>query len=246
MSMAEAIEGGADAFFDEKYGETVRTIRVEDFSFELCGGTHCRASGQIGGFLITSERSIGSGQRRIEAVTGAGADALTRERFELLGRAAEAAGARTTDTLPDRVTALQDELRETKRRLKAGGSPGTPTPEQLAADATEVLPGVRLVARAAPFESMEALKGAARTVSASVGSAVVALGLDADEPQLFVTVSPDLVARGISAGELVKAAMPAIDGRGGGRPEMAQGKGNRRDGLPAALAAIAAALQTGA
>ena len=133
MSMAEAIEGGADAFFDEKYGETVRTIRVEDYSFELCGGTHCRASGQIGGFLITSERSIGSGQRRIEAVTGAGADALTRERFELLERAAEAAGARTTDALPDRVTALQDELRETKRRLKAGGSPGTPTPEQLAA-----------------------------------------------------------------------------------------------------------------
>ena len=59
MGMAEAIEGGADAFFDEKYGETVRTIRVEDYSFELCGGTHCRATGQIGGFLITGERSIG-------------------------------------------------------------------------------------------------------------------------------------------------------------------------------------------
>jgi alanyl-tRNA synthetase len=246
MSMAEAIEGGADAFFDEKYGETVRTIRVEDYSFELCGGTHCRATGQIGGFLITSERSIGSGQRRIEAVTGAGADALTRERYELLERAAELAGARTTEALPDRVTSLQDELRETKRRLKAGGSPGTPTPEQLAADATEVVPGVRLVAQAAPFESMEALKGAARTVSSTVGSVVVALGLDADEPQLFVTVSPDLVTRGISAGDLVKAAMPAIDGRGGGRPEMAQGKGSRRDGLPAALAAIAATLQTGA
>ncbi len=245
MSMADAIAGGADAFFDEKYGETVRTIRVEDYSFELCGGTHCRASGQIGGFIITGERSIGSGQRRIEAVTGAAADALARERFELLDRAADVAGARSPEALPDRVAALQDELRETKRRLKAGGT-GVPAPEQLAAEAVEVAPGVRLVARAAPYETMEALKGAARSVSTVLGSAVVALGLDADEPQLFVTVSPDLVAQGISAGELVTAAMPAIDGRGGGRPEMAQGKGTRRDGLQAALAAITAALEPGA
>jgi alanyl-tRNA synthetase len=246
MSMAEAIAGGADAFFDEKYGETVRTIRVQDYSFELCGGTHCRATGQIGGFVITGERSIGSGQRRIEALTGAGADALVRQRFELLDRATEVAGARSADALPDRVAMLQDELRETKRRLKAAGGTGIPTPEQLAADAIEVAPGVRLVARAAPYESMEALKGAARTVSTTLGSAVVVLALDADEPQLFVTVSPDLVARGISAGDLVKAAMPDIDGRGGGRPEMAQGKGSTREGLPAALAAITAALESGA
>ena len=104
-------------------------------------------------------------------------------------------------------------------------------------------PGVRLVAHAAPYDSMEALKGAARTVSKGLGSGVVALGLDADEPQLFVTVSPDLVERGISAGDLVRAAMPAIDGRGGGRAEMAQGSGHRRDGLPAAMDAVRAAVQ---
>ncbi|MEO8438555.1 MAG: alanine--tRNA ligase, partial [Chloroflexota bacterium] len=244
MTMAEAIEGGADAFFDEKYGETVRTVRVQDYSFELCGGTHCRASGQIGGFLITGERSIGSGMRRIEAVTGRAADALVRERFGALERVAEAVGAQSIDGIADRIAALQEELRETKRRLKAGGGAGLPKPGELAATATEVAPGVNLVAAALPFASMDALKAAARDLSGILGSGVVALGLDADEPQLFVTVSDDLVARGISAGDLVNAAMPALGGRGGGRPNMAQGRGTRREGLADALAAIRTRLET--
>jgi alanyl-tRNA synthetase len=246
MSMAEAIQGGADAFFDEKYGETVRTIRVQDYSFELCGGTHARATGQIGGFLITAERSIGSGMRRIEAVTGAAADALVRQRFGVLEGAASAVGAQAIDGLADRIEALQDELRDTKRRLKAGAGAGLPKPGELAATATEVAPGVRLVAAALPYDSIDALKAAARDVSGALGSGVVALALDADEPQLFVTVSDDLLARGVSAGDLVTAAMPAIEGRGGGRPGMAQGRGTRREGLTEALAAIRARLETGA
>ncbi len=246
MSMSEAIDGGADAFFDEKYGETVRTVRVQDYSFELCGGTHCRASGQIGGFLITGERSIGSGIRRIEAVTGAAADALVRERFETLERTAEALGAQSIEAVGDRIAALQDELRETKRRLKAGGGAGLPRPSELAAAADEVTPGVRLAAAALPYDSMDALKAAARDLSGALGSGVVALALDADEPQLFVTVSDDLVARGISAGDLVMVAMPALDGRGGGRPGMAQGRGKRRAGLADALAAIRRHLENGA
>ena len=245
MSMPEAIQGGADAFFDEKYGETVRTIRVEDYSFELCGGTHCRATGQIGGFLITSERSIGSGMRRIDAATGAGADALIRERFDLLERAAETAGAQSLEALPDRISALQEELKEAKRRLKAGGGAGLPKPGALVETVQEIAIGVRLVAASLPYDSMDALKAAARDISGLLGSGVVALVLDAEEPQLFVTVSGDLVDRGFSAGELVTVAMPAIDGRGGGRPGMAQGRGTRRAGSADALAAIRAHLERG-
>ena len=245
MPMADAIEAGADAFFDEKYGETVRTIRVQDYSFELCGGTHCRATGQIGNFVITGERSIGSGMRRIEALTGAGADAWFRSRTDLLGRIAETLGAQSAEAAPARAAALNEELRETRRRLRAGGGAAVPRPGELASRAEEVAPGIRLVAFAGPFESIDAMKGVAKDVRGILPSGVIALGLEADEPQVFVSVSDDLVQRGIAAGNLVRQAVGAIDGRGGGRAEMAQGKGTRRDGLDDALGAVRTALGNG-
>ena len=243
MSMADAVAAGADAFFDEKYGERVRTIRVEGFSHELCGGTHCRASGQIGNFVITGERSIGSGVRRIEAVTGAAADRLMEERFSLLERATAAVGARTPEALEERIAVLQEELRDTKRRLKAGAAAGggRPKPAELAAGAEEIAPGVRFVGWTGDVESIEALKGLAKGIRGVLGTGIIAVGMDADEPQLFVSVSEDLVARGIAAGPLVQQAVTAIDGKGGGRPEMAQGKGSRRAGLGEAIAAVRAA-----
>ncbi len=248
MSMAEARGVGADAFFDEKYGERVRTVRVEGFSHELCGGTHCRASGQIGNFVITSEKSIGSGIRRIEAVTGAAADRLMEERFDLLERAATAAGARSPEAIGERIEALQDELKETRRRLRAGASAvGRPRPGELAAAAVEIAPGVRFVGWTGDVASIDELKGLAKDIRGSLPSGVIAVGLDADEPQLFVTVSDDLVQRGLAAGPLLQQAVARIDGRGGGRPGMAQGKGTRRDGLAEAISAVreAAARQAG-
>jgi alanyl-tRNA synthetase len=237
MPMTDAIDRGADAFFDEKYGETVRTIRVEDYSFELCGGTHCRASGQIGGFVITGERSIGSGMRRIEALTGAGADAWTRDRLATLERAADALGAQSLEAVPERITALREDLRRARSRAQTSGTAPL-APEKIAAAAEEVAPGVKLVASVTGFEAMEDVKRLALEVRKSLPSGVIALGLDADEPQLFVTVSDDLVERGLRAGDLVREAVARIDGKGGGRPEMAQGKGARREGLADALETI--------
>ena len=241
MTMPAAQAAGADAFFDEKYGERVRTIRVDGFSHELCGGTHCRASGQIGNFIITGERSIGSGVRRIEAVTGAGADRLMENRFALIERSAATLGARTPDALEERIAALQDELREAKRRLRAGvAAVGRPKPGELAAGALEIAPGVRFASWSGDLASIDELKGLAKDIRGSLPSGVIAVGLDADEPQLFVTVSDDLVKRGVAAGALVQAGVAKIDGRGGGRAEMAQGKGSKRDGLADAIAAVRA------
>jgi alanyl-tRNA synthetase len=238
LPMDVAIERGADALFDEKYGETVRTVRIEDYSFELCGGTHCRASGQVGSFVITGERSIGSGMRRIEALTGAGADSHLRARLDLLDRATEQVGATSVDAVADRIVVLQDELKEAKRKLKeGGGGTGAPKPGDLR-DKVESFDGVSIVTVAAPFESPDAMKGYAKDLRSALGANVIALALDSDEPHIFVTADETAVAKGVSAGDLVKIAVGKIDGKGGGRPEMAQGRGTKREGLDEAMAAI--------
>ncbi len=244
-SMADAIAAGADAFFDEKYGETVRTIAVADYSRELCGGTHCRATGQIGSFQIVGERSIGSGMRRIEALSGDGADTWVASRVALLDRVAEAAGADRPEVLPERVAELTARVRDLEKRLRAAATEGNPRPTDLARGAT-AFGGIPVVSAVIGSGTMEELKAYARDVRDALGSGVVALALDADEPQLFVTVSDDLVARGTAANALVQAGAPEIGGKGGGRPEMAQARGTRRDGIPRALAAIGAAVAASA
>jgi alanyl-tRNA synthetase len=241
MTMAEAIAEGADAFFDEKYGESVRVVFVDGYSRELCGGTHCSATGQIGSFVITGERSIGSGMRRIEALTGDTADEYLSGRLAQLEEATVEAGARDADSLTERIRELKERNRELDRRLRAGGG-GSVQPAELARSAQSV-DGTRFIAYAAPFDSMKDLQSFARAVRAELGEGVIALALEADEPQLFVTVSDDLVARGVSAGALVSLGAPVMDGRGGGRAEMAQARGTRRDRLPSALEAIREALE---
>jgi alanyl-tRNA synthetase len=110
-------------------------------------------------------------------------------------------------------------------------------------DRLETFDGVSLVTLAAPFDSTDSMKGYAKDLRSALGANVVALALDGNEPQIFVTVDESAVAKGISAGELVRLAVGPIEGKGGGRPEMAQGRGSRRDGVPGALEAVRASLR---
>jgi alanyl-tRNA synthetase len=231
MSMNEAIDAGADAFFDEKYGETVRTVRVEGYSHELCGGTHCRASGQIGGFIITAERSIGSGMRRIEAVTGEAAEALTEERFRMLEAATSAAGAQSGEQLVARI----EELKEKKKQAAKQQTGLVPT-AQAAVKTAELLHKGAFVSMMGGFRSMDELRAWAKEVRGSMKSGVIAAGLDDPEkPQLFVTVSDDLIEQGVDAADLVRDAVSEVGGKGGGKAGMAQGKVPEPDGLQTAL-----------
>jgi len=178
MTLQEALDGGADAFFDEKYTEMVRTIRVVGYdSFELCGGTHCRASGQIGSFVIISDRSIGSGMRRVEALTGDAADAWLDTQRETAHQAAARVGAQDPGALPGRIEELQGRIKELERRLRAGVAGGLPRPAEAARAATTV-GDVPVVAFAAPFAGMDELKAYARDVRDALGSGIIALVLD--------------------------------------------------------------------
>jgi alanyl-tRNA synthetase len=239
MGMAAAIDAGADAFFDEKYGETVRTITVDGYSHELCGGTHCRATGQIGGFIITGERSIGSGMRRIDAVTGEAAEGLAEERFRLLDAAMTAAGAQSADQLVTRIENLRHKQKG-DRKASSGAVPSA----QAAARTAELLHRGAFVAMTGGFGSMDELRAWAKDVRGSLQSGVIAAGLDDPEkPQLLVTVSDDLIEQGIDAADLVREAVEASGGKGGGKPGMAQGRLPGPDALEAALQKLRERLQ---
>ncbi|HEV8630605.1 MAG TPA: alanine--tRNA ligase [Thermoanaerobaculia bacterium] len=231
----EAVARGAMALFGEKYGDRVRTVEVPGFSLELCGGCHVRNTGEIGLFLLTGERGIASGVRRIEALTGRGAVEQVRARQALaegvaaaLGVPLERAGEEAR-ALQERAKASERELAQVRRQLVAGAT--------APAEQAREVGGVKVVAREVPPAPADELRDMADMLRQKLGSGVVVLGARGEgKVSLVAAVTPDLVGR-LHAGNLVKAAATAVGGRGGGRPDFAQAGGKDPEKLPAALAA---------
>lgn len=241
MNVAEAIEAGATALFDEKYGDSVRVVRVGDVSMELCGGTHVRAAGDIGLFKIVSEAGIAAGVRRIEALTGFGAlDFVRQIEDEQRGIAAllkaEAGNSRDRlEKLLARQKELQREIETLQSRLNVAAS------GDLLSQAVEVA-GVRLLAVKVQVEDIKALRDLSDTLKDCIGEGVIALGAAiGGKANLLVVVTKGLSST-IKAGDIIKQIAPIVGGSGGGKPELAQAGGNQPEKLDEALAAVAGIL----
>lgn len=243
MAIEEAMRSGAMALFGEKYGEQVRVLSIQGaediFSRELCGGTHVRATGDIGSFKITSDESIASGVRRIRAVTGADAFTRFQESEHLLDELA--GGLRTSRTeLPALVAKLQDELKKARREAEdlkikiATGAAGSGSGN---GDEARDIAGIKVLARDAGELDAAAMRQMSDTLLSRLKSGVVVIGRAGDgKVSLIVRTSGDLSKR-VPAGQVIKELAPIVGGKGGGRPDMAEGGGNLTDKLPDALAA---------
>jgi alanyl-tRNA synthetase len=230
MSLDEAKRTGAIMFFGDKYGDRVRVVSVGDYSTEVCGGTHLDHAGTIGCFKVVSESSIGSGRRRIEAVTGPRAVELMQQNHDLLARIGEALGAARGELLQKLERLIQSE-RELKRRGPAAA------PAQKSADETFEIDGVRFSAAIYDHRSAAALRSEldALLKKGDVGGGLRA-GLDGEAPVIIVAVSDALVQKGVRAGDLAKKIGAACGAGGGGKPTMAQAGASDPSKFPAAVA----------
>ncbi len=248
MGIDEAKAAGAVALFGEKYGDVVRVVSVgaedQPFSRELCGGTHAANTAEIGLFKIISESSTGSNVRRIEAVTSKGALDYMADRLALVDAAATALKCRV-DEVPARVENLQAELRETSNKLKKALTGGSSDAISSAIEDAVELDGYKLVV--AELQSLEAadLRNVWDTVHQKVAgpvACVVASVTEKGTPVLLAAGSDDAVKAGFHAGNVIKQIAGLVDGRGGGRPNMAQAGGKNAAGIADALAAAKTAL----
>ncbi|MGH2417607.1 MAG: alanine--tRNA ligase [Candidatus Limnocylindria bacterium] len=236
MPIQQAQELGADMFFGEKYlPESVRVVQVDGYSKELCGGTHVAATGQIGQFVITGESSIGTGLRRIEAVTGEAATELVSTRLEALRSAAQLLGDRE-ENVPGRLETLLARLREAERAAKAPRSAGGRLDAAAALHGAQEAGQTRVMIQAFPEADANALRVLADDLRGMTGRFVLVTAGGADgKPSLLVAASRDLAGEGFDAGAVIREAAPIIGGGGGGRPDLAQAGGRDASRLDEAL-----------
>jgi alanyl-tRNA synthetase len=241
----EARRLGAMALFGEKYGDEVRVVEIGDYSRELCGGTHVHRSGQLGLVKLLSESSIGAGVRRVEALVGIDAFRHLAREHVLVSQLAEQFKARPEE-LPERIGGIVERLRQAERELEKVRADAVLSSAGSLAEGAEDIGGVAVVAAAVPEGvSGNDLRALATDVRSRLGArpGVVAL-FSTTEGKVSFVVATTAAARaaGLAAGKLVPTFAPAVGGRGGGKPDLAQGGGSDPSGIPTALDLLRRAL----
>jgi alanyl-tRNA synthetase len=244
MTQAEALELGAMALFGEKYGDVVRVVSVGDWAHELCGGTHARRSGQLGVVSFVSEGSIGSGVRRVEALVGSDAyHYLARE--HLLVSALSTMLKSPREDLVDRVGQTVEKLKHAERELaRLKQEAMMANIDTILGEGREV-GGVRMWTLQAPAgtdakQLREIALSGVRKARSDVPAAVLASAVADGRVSLIAAVNAAAQERGLFANELLAAALPGVEGRGGGKKDAAQGGGSKPQGVPDAFAAAEA------
>lgn len=236
MDLEAAKKAGATALFGEKYPDRVRVVRMGDFSKELCGGTHLSHTGQVGLFKIIGEELVAKGIRRITALTGPRALQKTRHDEHLLRELTSLLKTSTPEEVPQRVTVLQDELRQLKRELAKQASQSSAGTADELLEKAEKPGGVTLVAALVDQGDADALRALIDQIRRKSSPSAVLLGSVHDGKVVLVAgLSPELVDRGLSASDWVKAAAKAVGGGGGGRPDLAQAGGKSPEKLSQAI-----------
>jgi alanyl-tRNA synthetase len=244
MSQADARAMGAMALFGEKYGEKVRVVSVGDWAHELCGGTHAQRSGQLGVVTFLSEGSIGAGVRRVEALVGADAYSFLAKEHLLVTRLTELTKA-PADQLLDRVTATITALKDAERDLaKVRSAQLTTNLSGIIGEGKDIGP-VRFWAFAAPTgtsanDLRELVVQARSRQRDEIPAVLVGTAIEEGKVSLVAGANQKAIDLGVDANSLLKSALPSIDGRGGGKPDFAQGGGTRVDGVDAAFVAVEA------
>ncbi|RTZ63578.1 MAG: alanine--tRNA ligase [Aquificaceae bacterium] len=236
MSMDDAVESGAMALFGEKYGDEVRVVNI-GYSTELCGGVHVQRAGDIGLFKITSESGVAAGVRRIEAVTGAKALEWVEEQTNQLKQIADSVKSGINDAstkvslLVEKNRHLEKELNQLKSKLAAQAG------SDLASQAEEIN-GIKVLAANLEGVDPKSLRDTADQLKNKLGQAAIVLATVNNGKVSLVAGVTKAETSKIKAGDLLKHVASQVDGKGGGRPDMAQGGGNNPDALEGALASV--------
>ncbi len=238
-TLKRAKKMGAMMLFGEKYGDEVRMVQVGDFSLELCGGTHVQSTGQIGLFQLTQETGTAAGVRRIEAVTGPGAEALVREQKKILVDLSSQLSASTSE-LSDKVAHLIAHNRELERELQGLRRERAGSEMDMLVNSALNVNGLRVVAAEVSPPDMDGFRtmgDGLRDALGTGGVGVIGANLNG-KASLLAVVTDDLIGQGVQAGNVVKAIAQIVGGGGGGRPHLAQAGGKFPEKIGEALARV--------